>query len=169
MEHLKLIVDSMRKYQKNNNIKGKCITNTQYLYKIIKHYSNWNVKAKTVFAVSIDNITNSVVTIIHIVIMVEDKYIIDPSYEVFSKNNLSYYDNVEDYVKFMNSCKTCLEIKNKKKETIKISIREFIKFLEYSKKINEGNGIELVDDDYYNKQADFIETINFLYKCSIST
>ena len=49
------IILSMREYQKENNITKQCITNSQYLYDIIKMNSSNNVKTKAVFVFSDKN------------------------------------------------------------------------------------------------------------------
>jgi len=38
----------MNVYQKNNNIQGKCITNTSILYKIINKFPNLKERAKVI-------------------------------------------------------------------------------------------------------------------------
>jgi hypothetical protein len=145
---IQLFIKYMIEFQKNNNIKGQCITNTQYLYDHINHnFSNIKHKAKAVICVTNNN--NIITCIVHMVIII-DNNIYDPSYEIISLNNLSYYDNIKTIISVLPHVS---------KEMISKTFTGFIKFIELADKINKG-GLLVCDKDFYNNQADYVEIKN---------
>jgi hypothetical protein len=146
------IVNSMREFQKINNIKNQCMTNTQTLYDILKNNNlcYFNAKAKAVFAISNNKETNTVNIIHHIVIIVNN-IIIDPSYDVYSLINIDYYDNIKDFTSlFENPQKQLLNLKE--------YLTKFIHFTKIAIDINNGE-LRIANKDFYNKQADYIEKL----------
>ena len=137
----------MREYQKKHKIKKECVTNCQYFYDNFKANCPLNtIKVKAVIGVSL----NSDRTIIyegHVVVEVDEKFIFEPSYEVYSTDNIEYFDNIKQ---FMNKYK--LPNKNDMKDIIK----EFIDFTKIADTINNG-GLHITDNEYYNNQADYVE------------
>ena len=79
------IILSMREFQKENNVKKQCVTNSQYLYDCIKHNSSkTNIKVKAVLVFSSDDDTNIGVLVTgHLVVVLDDDVLIDPSYDIF--------------------------------------------------------------------------------------
>ena len=141
---------SMRDFQKNNNIKKQCITNTQYLYDCIKPYTN--VKAKAIFVVSTDTeIGISVIVEGHLVVS-NDNAIIEPSYDIFCLKNKIYCDNIKD---LMNTCKDKINLTNM---DIKRLVCKHIIFIKFAEQINNGELI-ICDKKFYDDQADYIENL----------
>ena len=136
----------MREYQKKHKIKKQCVTNCQYFYDNFKANCPLNtIKVKAVIGVSL----NSDRTIIyegHVVVEVDEKFILEPSYEVYSTDNIEYFDNIKQ---FMNKYK----IPNKH---MKHLIKDFIDFTKIADTINNG-GLHITDNEYYNNQADYVE------------
>lgn len=142
---IQLFIKYMIEFQKNNNIKGQCITNTQYLYDHINHnFSNIKQKANAVICVTYNN--NIITLIVHMVIVIEN-IIYDPSYEIISLNNVCYYNNINTLISILP---------NISKEQISKTFKDFVKFIELARKINEG-GLLVCDKDFYNNQADYVE------------
>ena len=137
----------MREYQKKHKIKKQCVTNCQYFYDNFKANCPLNtIKVKAVIGVSL----NSDRTIIyegHVVVEVDEKFILEPSYEVYSIDNIEYFDNIKQ---FMNTYK--MPNKNDMKDIIK----EFIDFTKIADTINNGE-LHITDNEYYNNQADYVE------------
>ncbi len=142
------IVLLMREYQKQNNIKNNCSTNTQYLYDCIKqNFINANVKACAVIVISTENdITTCVAG--HLVILLDNTIIIDPSYDVYKKINKSYCNNVKDFIELYSG--------GMEKLFIKEVCTKYIYFMSLADSINKGK-ILINDKTYYNEQADYIE------------
>jgi hypothetical protein len=152
------IILSMRKFQKNNNIKKQCLTNTQYLYDIIKSNNINNVKVKAVFALSNNYDTDTSVFVGgHLILVLDNDVIIDPSYDIFSLKNISYFYNIKDLI---NTTNTTLSVNNKNK--LKTIYRELMcnhcRFIKLAERINNGELI-ITDKIHYNNQADYIENI----------
>ena len=148
-------VDNMREYQNLNNVKGQCITNTQYLYDTIKYNSFGKYvefKAKAVFVIKIDNELNLTRFVTHVVLNVKDKsndeeYIIDPSYETFSLKNKKYYDTIQSFMPFF---------KNMTDENKKKILKEYISLSKHADNINNGE-LLFADRKFYDQQADYIQ------------
>jgi len=153
------IILSMRKYQKENDIKRECVTNAQYLYDIIKINSNSDVKTKAVYVFSHNEEDNTLVYLGgHIVVILNNNLVIEPSNDVFCLKNVSYFDNFKDFINIFDD-----KVLLKSKVNIKKLIDDHIVFTKLSDKINNGELI-ICDKIHYNKQADYIEN---LYKSYI--
>ena len=136
----------MREYQKKHKIKKECVTNCQYFYDNFKANCPLNtIKVKAVIGISL----NSDRTIIyegHVVVEVDEKFIFEPSYEVYSTDNIEYFDNIKQ---FMNKYKI-------PKNDMKDVIKEFIDFTKLADTINNGKYI-VMNKEYYDNQADYVE------------
>lgn len=143
------VCKAMREYQKVNNIKEQCMTNTQFLYDTIKSsFPNVDVKAKAVICCNIhDHIT--IKHTIHLMIIADGKYY-EPSYELYALKP-----------RYFTSIKSLLE-NFKPNDLIKDNLKEilppFMRFIELEKKINDG-GLLICDSDFYHKQANYIQEL----------
>jgi hypothetical protein len=147
------IILSMREFQKENNIKKQCITNTKYLYDIIRRNCKNDVKTKAVFVFSSDEeIGNNIVLGGHLVVVVDGE-IIEPSYDIFSLKNKLYFDNIRDLIDIFDN-KTEL----KTKIDIKKLMIDHIDFIKLAEKINKGQFL-ITEKKFYNEQADYIENL----------
>ena len=155
---LKSVINTMMEYQKINNIKGECITNTQILYDIIKAIEpTLDVKIKAVIVVANDdNITYCVKG--HLVLVVDNgKKVLDPSYEVASYENSNYLTNVNTFIKFLKNNY------NKKQQTelfnscgkLPSIIESHIRFVNFANRMNDGDFYRYVD--YYNNLFNYIQ------------
>lgn len=148
------IILSMREYQKENNIKNQCVTNTQYLYDIIKMNSISNVKTKAVYVFSGNYEEDTAIFVGgHLVVELDDETIIEPSYDIFSLKNKSYFDNIKDLLNIFDN-----KVELKTKININKLIYDNIQFMKISEQINNGE-LLISDKEHYNKQADYIEKI----------
>ena len=144
----------MREYQKENNITKQCITNSQYLYDIIKMNSSNNVKTKAVFVFSDKNEEDACIFISgHLVVVLDDDTMIDPSYDIFCLKNTSYFDNIKDLMNIFDD-----KVLVKTKFDIKKIIRDHIHFMKIAEQINNGDCV-ITEKEHYNRQADYIEKI----------
>jgi hypothetical protein len=116
--------------------------------------SNSNIKTKAVFAFSNDpeKDTNTFVGG-HLVVVLDDETIIDPSYDIFCLKNISYFDNIKDLMDIFYD-----KVELKSKIDMKKLIRDHIHFMKISEKINNGELI-ITEKEHYNKQADYIENL----------
>lgn len=133
----------MLAFQKENNIKGKCIANTYYFNKVLKDMDYYdNPKAKAVIAVycTNDNVISGYV--VHMVTYLGEDNIVDTSYEV-SQHEVTYYDKFH-LVPFPDG----------KEEMKKDLLTKFIEILKIEKKINEGDIPRT--EDYIEKQHNWI-------------
>ncbi len=155
-ERLGKIILSMREYQKNNNIKGECITNAQYLYDTIKfNFKNAKIEAKAIIAAGQDDECKTCNLVCgHIVIFLNDNIIIDPSYETYSLPNKRYFLTIKELMENTDE-------KNKKylKSNCKDYLKNHCDLIKIADKINNG-GILIYDKKFYNDQADYVEQMN---------
>jgi hypothetical protein len=156
--HLLLnIINSMRKFQEVNLIKKQCITNSQYLYDIIisnRYFTRDEIRVKAVIVVSSDEELDTFTFVGgHLVLVFDDGSIIDPSYDIFSLKNRSYFDNIKDV---MDS------FKNEDKELLKTNFKkgfvDHIHFMKIAEQINSGECL-ITEKQFYNDQADYIEKL----------
>lgn len=145
------VVLSMRQYQKENDIKRQCITNTQYLYDLIKTNTLSDVKVKSVLVVGHKNDEELCLISGHLVVVLDDGLVIDPSYEIACIENRRYFDNVNDFLKCIGKVD-----RSQFYVDVKTMIKNQLVFMKYAEKMNNGDCL-VVDKDFYNKQADYIE------------
>lgn len=149
------IILSMREYQEKKCIRKQCITNVQYLYNCIKQNSSNNVKAKAVIVFS-NNAEADTTTIVegHLVVVLDHELIIEPSYDIFRLKNITYFDNIKDFIDIFEDkdiLKTKVDIKN--------ILYELITFTKFAYQINNGE-LLIADKKNYNEQADYIEKLH---------
>lgn len=148
------IILSMREFQKENNIKKQCVTNVQYLCDTIKMNTRGNVKAKAVLVFSSDNETETAIFVGgHLVVVLDDDTIIDPSYDIFCLKNKSYFDNIKDLVDMFDN-----KVQLKSKIDIKKLVCDHIHFMKLADQINNGEFL-ITEKKFYNEQADYIEKL----------
>jgi hypothetical protein len=140
------IVLLMREYQKKHNIKKQCVTNCQYFYDNLKaNYPLNNIKVKAVIGISLND-DRTIIYRGHVVVEVDEKFILEPSYEVYSTDNIEYFDNIKQ---FMNKYKI-------PKNDMKDVIKDFVSFTKLADAINNEE-LTITDTEYYNNQADYVE------------
>ena len=161
---IKQIYETMRKYQKENNIKKQCLANCQFLSDSIKETFRHNgadynlVKVRAVYVFGNNN-EEKISKFLggHVVVVLDDDIFYEPSYDIYSLKNKQYFTNFSELRDFINTF-------NNKDELLQHTldcntlISQNIKFTEYANQINNGKLLDLPDKEYYNKQADYIET-----------
>jgi len=141
------IVLLMREYQKKHNIKKQCVTNCQYLYDTFKENCPLNnIIVKAVIGILLND-DRTIIYKGHVVVEVDEEFIIEPSYEVYSIGNIEYFDNIKQF-------KNRFTFPNK--NDMKDMIKEFICFTKLADIINNGE-LTFTDKEYYNNQADYVE------------
>jgi mRNA-degrading endonuclease HigB of HigAB toxin-antitoxin module len=141
------IINEMREYQKNKNIKEQCVTNVSFLYNTMWGFGIKNIKAKSVISVYFD--ANKIALRIcagHIVLMM-DEIIIDPSYEIYCLSGVKYFFTIKE---LMNYIKNNEHFKTDETFNLKYVIENFLYFENFEKTINGGRFL-YADDEYYRE------------------
>ena len=144
------IIRLMHEYQAKNNVTKQCITNAQYIYDSIKH-SNWSSKVtpKAVIVVYTVSEKNETYFAVHMVIQYKNK-LLEPSYEFGHLQKTEYFDNINNVIRKMHLISPGF---NRDFATDLIS--KYLKFVKYAEQIEAGSF--LVDREYYDLQADYVE------------
>ena len=141
------IANVMCLYQKLQNVEKECITNTQILFDIINdNYPHLDVKAKPCFVIEQNKDKKYVKIIVHIIIYINNKTIIDPSYETCSLKNALYIDTINDIKDLLGDFF---------KNNSKYLITKFLKLNDYCNKMNTKKE-RVVNSEYYNNVFDFL-------------
>jgi hypothetical protein len=144
------IILEMREYQRVNNIKEKCITNTQYLHTTMKKLGVANsFKAEAVITASYDK-DNNVTKLFagHIVLTLDNTVMIDPSYEIFSLKDKKYFYTIKEFIDYVN----LYTEEDRSHFNIKKIIKHYMRFRFYADEINRGN---FVSDKQYYEELDY--------------
>ena len=152
------IQNSMLKYQKENNIKKNCVTNTQVLYDIVKNnYPELQPKAKTFICYYKD--CDESVFYTHLLIEVDllGYKIIEPSYDVIKHSNVVYFEN---FINLKNSFANFDELD---KDEIKTMLTMYLELKNVENKINNGM-FQITSLEYYNNLIDYIQHDNSFLK-----
>ena len=126
-----------------------CITNCVYLRDSLI-VNGFNAKVKPVIALYDNAIDKIQVCCIHMVIECNG-HILDASYEIHN-TNAEYFDTLGDVLSLLK--KNIYYGELDKKEVI----AGFIRFIDFAKRINQGE-LLIVDKEYYDSQADYLEKI----------
>lgn len=148
----------MREYQKMNNIKEMCMTNTQTLYDIIKaSFPLVDVKAKAVICCSTMDANSDehdrrpiLKQTIHLMIIADGIYY-EPSYELYSSKDIQYFSSIKNLLEGVVPNDII-------KDNIKNTLQSFLRFVKLEEKINSGE-FSITDKDYYNNQLDYIQSV----------
>jgi len=141
------IIESMRKYQEINNIRGKCFYNALYLWNNIRHLKDCNITLKALIFLGNDYTTKqSIFVPNHIVVMVGD-VILDPSWETYKCEDRHYFNEFEFAMESLS-----------KKERKALLCQKDI-FIKAQKNINSflDRNIIIKQSDYFIKQAEYVE------------
>ena len=148
----------MREYQKMNNIKEMCMTNTQTLYDIIKaSFPLVDVNAKAVICCSTMDANSDehdrrpiLKQTIHLMIIADGIYY-EPSYELYSSKDIQYFSSIKNLLEGVVPNDII-------KDNIKNTLQSFLRFVKLEEKINSGE-FSITDKDYYNNQLDYIQSV----------
>ena len=144
------LIPMMYAYQKRHGIKKKCIDNTQFALDSFKaSHPHLNIRASAVIMTSWDERAGRMkVWAGHLVLLLDDEDVVDPSYETGTAPDRRYY----------NSIATLLAenpVLKEEKEFLKETIQAFLSFSKFAKQMNEGV-LLVTDKTYYNAQADYL-------------
>jgi hypothetical protein len=143
------IILQMREYQRVNNIKGKCVTNTQYLHTTMKKIGVGNsFKAEAVITVSNEGDSVTKICAGHIVITLDNTAMVDSSYDVFSLPDKKYFYTIKEFMDFVN----LYSEEDRSHFNIKKIIKHYMRFRFYADEINRGN---FVSDKQYYEELDY--------------
>jgi hypothetical protein len=148
------ITTYMNEYQRNNNIKVMCSANTSLLYNFIN--DNYpNLKKRTKVSAIICHYLKKMGEghqphfHIHLVVSIDEKKLIDPSYEIDSMTDVLYLSDLKAFQK------CCYELEGMIGNNFKYPINEkkniiktYLDFVNIANKINEGN--EMTSDKEYS-------------------
>lgn len=152
MPSLSEIIERMMQFQKMNGIVKHCMTNTQYLYDCIKASApGIPIKAEAYIVVIEHPEIKTLEIMNHFALRFEDR-VLDPSYEVYSKENKSYYTTIAD---LMGAVEDGYFEMIGSKHLLRESISNHVDFLGIAKAINDGE-FRVCDKEYYHAQADYV-------------
>jgi len=149
MFKLKMILDAMMKYQKENNITRECVTNVQFLYRIVKtNFPELSVKAIPIiyfndFRTQSGDFNDIRIQAGHLVLEIEGMGFIECSYDMLDRLKTStVYKTVKECVEnepfFAN------------KEAKKMLIEKVLYFQKIANDMNEGETM-INDFNYFAK------------------
>lgn len=146
------IILSMYDFQRENNIKQRCMTNCQTLYDIIKD-SECEIKTKegniaviepmAIIAFIEDEEKETLQISPHMVLKIDNDELLEASYE-FSGKNVKYLSTIQ---KFLNATK----LLKMDKDFVKEIIRQHTGFCKIAERMKNGEFI-ITDNEYYKNQ-----------------
>jgi hypothetical protein len=150
----------MLRYQKENKVKKQCVTNVQYLFdQLILH--GVKCKAKPAIVCNKTHIIRG-----HVVIVLDDGTIVDPSYEIAQLQDTQYIGNIKV---FSSLLKYDDSQSQSKEDFLKQTITDFLDFNKLAEDINKSQHCKsfiITDKEHYNKQADYIDAKSSLWAVS---
>jgi len=136
-------------YQKVNNIKNQCVTNSQILYQYINSNKLGICSCVAVIAVCKINSNHLNICCPHFVIEFNNE-IIDPSLEIKILPNNIYYKNYSTFINETFGIDYAGEYSKKKYEKM------FNKFQKLATKINTTNKLNRLNTEYYENLSKLI-------------
>ena len=141
------VCEAMLEYQYLNNVKADCTTNVTIMYDYLRACGNKNIKIKSVIVTGLNDNNEVVINRGHLVIELEDKRLLDCSYDVCRLKESYYFADVKTLFKGLPN------IPNKVKKFI---IEDAIFFQDLAEKMNNGK-FHISNIGTYHKQLDYIE------------
>ena len=158
-EALLKYISLMLEYQKINNTKGECLTNSMLYYDFLtRNYPDLKPRYLAVIVQDSDRVKELIMrNIVHMVVTInidDEDIIMDPSFEIKNIRNKIYHKTFKD---LHNSMKNNIQFK-RDIEHCKSTLKNFLRFKENENKLNDGQFVE--NPLYYNALADYVE-LNF--------
>jgi len=149
----------MRKYQEINNTRGECLINSMYLYDfLIRNNPYIQPRFIAVIVEDSDRLRELIIRhIVHMVVIINidgEEIILEPSLEIKNIRTKKY---IKTFKELNDSMKDNIQYKSDI-EHRKSILKQFLKFKEYEKKLNNGEFVH--NPKYYNGLADYVE-LNF--------
>jgi hypothetical protein len=142
------ILNAMYTYQRDNLITSQCVTNTQYMYDLMKNkYPQEDIKTVPVICYAEHDEEQCCVVVAHVVVECNGS-VIDPSYETVSQN-CSYIFTLQEFLKRVP------QLQYKWKRTI---IEKFVDLSKLTERINNGEFV-ICDKEFYKEQHFFVEKL----------
>ncbi len=155
MPGLSKIIELMLEFQKANGIVKQCVTNTQYLYDCVKaNISETLVKAQACIVVVEHPEIKTIEFINHVTLRFQDGTVLDPSYEVYSKENKSYYATIAELMDVVEP--GYFEKVDGGQSLFREMVSNHIEFVGMARRINDG-GCLVTNREFYHAQADYVE------------
>lgn len=150
-ELINKFIQGMREYQRINNIERECCMNTKLVYEMLQASNIENdFKIQPCFAIFTRE--DKTIIVVHLVIDI-DGSVIDPSYEVYSKEDVEYYKTINDFKRALS------HPHNSSEQISRIFSREyitkFLQFVQYAKNIMDGCAMSRTAMDYYYAQREY--------------
>lgn len=140
------IVDTMFKYQRENDVTRECIANVSLLVSICRDLLDMkDVEAQAVVFIEDDDEVEHTSLCSHHIVMKKGNRILDPSYEIWKKKG-NYFTTAKDIVRVTSN-----PDHPNFKETLKECIKGLIKFQDFAKMINAGITLG-VSTEHFNGQ-----------------
>ena len=152
MDTISKIVSAMLDYQKEHSITSRCMTNTQYLIDQIRHNCP-DIPVKVAPVIVAGGMGDTLQCVVHLVVLINDTDILDPSYETYSLNNKEYYGS---YKVFYETLKH-LELE-KGKEFSKYILNSYLRLSKVADRINKKEFC-ICNKEYYTSQADYVQSV----------
>lgn len=152
-ELLLKLLSIMWAYQCKNDIKSCCIDNTQIALDTIRTNTKLRVKVVAVIVLEHTNFIDTFTCKIntgHLVLLINDKKIYDPSWEVASYKDSKYFMNYKEYLDYMADFTD--------KEYNKSVLKQHLTFTDIAQRMNDDEFITY-DRTHYDKQMDYIESV----------
>ena len=154
MEKLQLIEnirEAMMEYQRENNITGCCISNTQIMYDVLcsEYFKELNLKpiVKSVYTIDVE-VKDSIRSKFmggHLVLFLNDYQLLDCSYDISSKKYILYYDNFKDFKEQVENNKIAVNC-----------LKDDLYFAGIAEQMNKGNFF-YTSRESYEDQIKYIE------------
>jgi hypothetical protein len=156
------LINTMHEYQRKNNIKGECISNSQYLYDSLNVSFPWiDAKVMAVIAYKEKYIELGIINdkmnvciehycCVHMIVEINNNEVLDPSVEIADQDNIIYVGF--DICKLLKR----LQLEGMTKDKIKFLLEKYLLFKSYAEQINSGK-LLFVDKQYYHAQHDYIK------------
>ena len=154
------VLEHVLEYQNKNNIEGMCVANAQYMYDTIRMNFQSSITIEPVICIGVKKVNGHHAlgcVVGHLIVKLDSQTILDPSYEVALLKDKQYFYNIAEIKKHIKKMES-MGKKEKKYLINKINnnIENFIKFIEYAKKMNMGECL-YSDRKYYDNLANYIE------------
>lgn len=135
-------------YQQTNNIKHRCASNVYFVLRMFRAFGIWSFRAKALFALVIGPEGQVFECIAHLALISEYEEVLDPSYDVFSREGVQYVGDMKELLEVLPSARTQFA---KEGFAQYLELAKFANFLNVATGLPKGTNDQLLEDPYLDQ------------------
>lgn len=139
-------------YQQANNIKHRCASNVYFVLRLFRANGIWCFRAKALFALVINPQGEVCECIAHLAMISEYDEVLDPSYDVFSREGVQYVGDMKELLDLVPTARTQFD---------REGFQQYLELAKFANVMNHVAGIQenVLEDAYLDEVNKAMEQV----------